>query len=88
MKEIKPDPNCEECKGTGTYVGLWLDVGPCRTCMVPKEAPLHRCARAARAITPTNIEPEQHEVRLNVGLQESWKKLFQKPQAPTTPAKP
>lgn len=92
MADFKPDPNCKECKGTGVYVGLWLDVGPCRACQATharrargeeeeEEAPLHRCARAARAITPTRIPEAQPDVQLNVDLKETWKKLFQPPQS-------
>lgn len=80
MKEFVVDPTCKECKGTGKYVGLWLDVGPCRACQQRSQNSVHRCARAAQALTPNIVErEEQPEIRLNVGLQESWKKLFQRP---------
>lgn len=82
MAEQYIDPNCSECKGTGQYVGFWLDVGPCLSCKkpAPETVSEHRCARAARALTPTSIsEKEDAEVRVNVDLKDTWKKLFQRP---------
>lgn len=86
MAERYIDPNCSDCKGTGQYVGLWLDVGPCLSCKRPKPETTpepvseHRCARAARALTPTSVvEKEEAEVRVNIDLKDTWKKLFQSP---------
>lgn len=79
---------CKECNGTGKYVGLWLDVGPCQVChgsgVVPiraaaKSKVQSSCSHPAPEPKPAPAPARSAKIKRNIDLNDLWKKMFHAP---------
>lgn len=79
---------CKECNGTGKYIGLWLDVGPCRGChgsaVVPSSAAAKskvqsHCSSSTPDPQPAAAPARSAKIKRNIDLNDLWKKMFHAP---------